>query len=186
MNEPVEVPDVSLPERPKNDLDVLREYLSGRYPEKKREIHDLLARSRNLLDKGTLVELVYETLLFRSELDEWISFSTQTLDEIHGDQLGVAHSEQASEARERGSSRPLSKVVEARADQFTAPLRRAVSELRSSREWIDKILFWAQAQPKFIRDEEYGSLLEAKNTPEGDPVVHPPSPGDALGKMTRR
>lgn len=185
MNEPVEVSDVQRPQKPENDLDTLRVYFDERYPQKKREIHDLLSRARDLVDKGTLVELVYESLLFRSELDEWIAFASQTLDEVHGDQLGVAHTEQASEARERGSSRPLSKVVEARADQFTAPLRRAVGELRSAREWLDKILFWAQAQPKFIRDEEYGSLLEARHVPEGDPVVHPPSPSDALGKMSR-
>lgn len=183
MPEPVHVPDVEPTEEPRGDIDFLREYLEDRYPAKKRMLHDLLQRSRDLPDKGTLVELVYESLLFRSELDEWIAFSSQTLDEMRGDQLGVAHSEQASEAKERGSTRPLSKVVEARADQFTAPLRRAVSEMRSAREWIDKILFWAQAQPKFIRDEEYGSLLESRHIPEGDPVVHPPSSADALGKM---
>lgn len=183
MNEPVEVPDVQRTEDPATDLDFLRQYLENRYPERKRLLHDLLSRAKDLRDKGTLVELVYESILFKSELDEWVAFASQILDEMRGDQLGVAHSEQASEAKERGSSRPLLKVVEARADQFTAPLRRAVSEMRSSREWIDKILFWAQAQTKLIRDEEYGSLLEARNVPDDDPVVHPPSAADALGRM---
>jgi hypothetical protein len=58
--------------------------------------------------------------------------------------------------------------------------------MRSTRELLEKNIFWAQAQSKFIRDEEYGSLLESSNVPEGDPVVHPPSPGEALQKMSKR
>lgn len=191
MSEPVLVDDVAAPAEPETDLDVLARYLAGRFPERKSQINALMARARDLSDKGTVVELVYESLLFRSEVDEWLAFAAQILEESHGDQLGLAHSEQATEAKERGSTRPLSKVVEARAQQFTAPLRRAVAELRSTRELLDKILFWCQAQPKLIRDEEYGSLLEASNTPsdrqlaEGAPVVHPPSPALALSRLQR-
>ena len=191
MSEPVLVDDVKPPAEPDTYLDVLARYLSGRFGERKDEINALMTRARDLEDKGTVVELVYESLLFRSEIDEWLAFATQILEETHGDQLGVAHTEQATEAKERGSARPLSKVVEARAQQFTAPLRRAVSELRGTRELLDKILFWCQAQPKLIRDEEYGSLLESKNTPSdrqlaaGTPVVHPPSAAGALKRMQR-
>jgi hypothetical protein len=179
----VRVDDIETPREPRGDLDSLTDYLVGHYMERRKEITLLLQSAKDLGDKGTLIELVYETLLFRAETDEWLAFATQILDEAHGDQLGVAHEEQASEARERGSARPLSKVVEARAEQFTAPLRRAVSELRSNRDFLDKILFWAQAQPKLIRDEEYGSLLEARNVPKDDPIKHPPSLDRSLKKM---
>lgn len=182
MAEPVHVPDVQPPAEPRSSLDDLGDYLQGRYRERKEEIIDLLGQARELSDKGTLVELVYETLLFRAEVEEWLAFAQEVLDEVHGDQLGIAHTEGATEAKERGSSRPLTKVVEARAAQFTAPLRRTVAELRGSRDWLDKILFWCQAQPKLIRDEEYGAVLEAdhlgraKESADKPLLVHPPSP----------
>ena len=182
MTEPVHVPDVQPPAEPRSSLDDLSEYLQDRYRERKEERVGLLGQARELSDKGTLVELVYETLLFRAEVEEWLAFAQEVLDEVHGDQLGIAHTEGASEAKERGSSRPLTKVVEARAAQFTAPLRRTVAELRGTKDWLDKILFWCQAQPKLIRDEEYGASLQASHlggAEEGEDrplLVHPPAP----------
>lgn len=182
MPEPVEVPDVQPPKEPRTSLDDLGDYIGGRYLERKEEIVALLSAARELSYKGTLVELVYEVLLFKAELEEWLAFAQEVLDEVHGDQLGIAHTEGASEAKERGSSRPLTKVVEARAAQFTAPLRRTVAELKGTRDWLDKIMFWCQAQPKLIRDEEYGASLEAQNlggaseSKDRPLIVHPPSP----------
>lgn len=188
--QPVEVPDVAPPSEPRTKLDELSDYLSDRYPKRKADVVQLMQRAKQLRDKGDVVLLGYEAMLFRIEVDEWYFFANQVLDELHGDQLDVARSEQSQANQERGSKRaPAAEILKARAAQFTAPLKRAVGELKSTREFMDKVLYWCQAQQKIIAAEEYGDLFSSRHeAPQelyerGEVIVHPPSLAGELSRL---
>jgi len=183
---------LAVPPEPKDDLDALIEYLRDRFPQRKRQVTEMFAEGKRIADPTLVVRLAYEALLFRFELDEWLPFAKQLLDEKHGEQLQIAHTERTTEAQERtGSKRASADVVKGQAQQLVAPLQRAYDELRLTHDSLGKVLTWCQSQAKLLRSEEYEAMTQAavggaKEIEGSDTqVVRPPTSAKSLERMRR-
>jgi hypothetical protein len=178
--------DFSAPKPPEDSLDALIDYLSADFPQRKAKLRKLLIEAQQLRHKEDVIKLGYEVILFRMELDEWVSFAGQLLDEEKANQLGIAHDEKAQEAKERGSTRPSSDLVKSQAGQFIAPLKRAHQELNETQKWMSNVLSWCQSQQKMMASEEYGDLFTASNASPDEvnaEIKHPPKVASSLKQM---
>lgn len=188
---PVTIEDQVTPRRPKLDIDRLIDYLRDVFPQRKRHIQDLIFKAKQLRHKEDTVDLGYEISLFRSELDDWIPLAEQIYSEEFADKFDTAHSERTDEVSDGQSARrPNAKLIETQAKKYTAVLKRALSQLQDTRDWLDRTLFWVGQQQKMIAADEYGDYLDSSNRPAEERYAPPvgasaPSVGDALDAENR-
>jgi hypothetical protein len=182
---PVVVDDVTPPRSPVSPVEALTAYLQGGYAGRRSELMVQLDSCRALRNKEDVIQLGYDALLFRFELDAWLAFAGQLLDEERGRQFDLAHAERLSEAQEDGRKRADATLVKCQAEQFIAPLKRAHKELADTQALLGQIVSWCQSQQKILAAEEYGDLFSANNeAPEqGREVSFPPEA--RIGGATR-
>jgi hypothetical protein len=154
----LEVDDLVIPPEPESPLDPLLDYLQGPYRQRRQEYREKMLTARSLQEKTAVIELGYQTLLFRSEIDTWLAYCGQLLDVARGEQLSVAHGSQPEEGKKHSTE-----YLKAQAGIFIAPLKRAYGELKDTQDLLNKTLSWCQSQQKFIASEEYGELFSANN-----------------------
>lgn len=154
----VEVDDLTIPPEPPSALDPLLNYLQGPYQHRRRQYRQQLQAARGLQEKTAVIDLGYQTLLFRSEIDTWLAYCGQLLDVARGEQLSVAHGAQPEEGKKHSTE-----YLKAQAGIFIAPLKRAYSELKDTQDLLNKTLSWCQSQQKIIAAEEYGDIFSANN-----------------------
>lgn len=179
--QPVSVPDVTPPAEPASELDALIAYLEGPYPARKQSWRELAQQASQLKDRGSMIALGYECLLFRSELDPFLALATQLYEAEHGNQLTVTHDERKSEQR-----RPTGEVLKAQARVFTAPLKRALKELTDMQDLLSKTLSWCQTQQKALSSEEYGELFSSSNQAPTRSFAEVPATSAALRRVAQR
>jgi len=181
----VNVDDVGVPARPHDELEDLIAYLDGEYGERRRQLTEAMQTARSLKHKQDVIQLGYDALLFRMELDPWLAFAGQLLDQERGNQLSYAHGERSAEAKEQGSRRPDATVVRSQADQITAPLKRAYTELKDTQDLIGRIVSWCQSQQKILAGEEYGELFSSSNQVPEQMFSDPPAASKPLRQMRK-
>lgn len=154
----LEVDDLVIPPEPESPIDPLLAYLQGPYRQRRQEYREKMLTARSLQEKTAVIELGYQTLLFRSEIDTWLAYCGQLLDVARGEQLSVAHGSQPEAGKKHSTE-----YLKAQAGIFIAPLKRAYGELKDTQDLLNKTLSWCQSQQKFIASEEYGELFSANN-----------------------
>ena len=184
--------DLVPPAEPASELDPLIEFMSRRFPARQQELRLALAEVKELRDRGQAVRFSYELISWMDELGGWIAHSSRLVDTNYGDQVSIAHADRASEAAERKSTRPSAELVKSQAEQFTAPLRAAKTELELARSWSERSLSFMQSQLKSITSDEYGDLFSARESAPDDlakaahAVTSPPSAAVDLRLMKRQ
>lgn len=163
---PVEV-DFTAPKEPKDPVDSLIEWLEGDYKKNRADFIDNLRAAKSLKNRSDIIELGFMTVLFRTELDPWLSFVGELIDNSKADELSVAYQERQEEAEENKLKRPSAELVRAQAAQFIAPLKRVQKELQDTQDLLGKTLSWCQSLQKILQADEFGDLYTAKeNIPE--------------------
>jgi len=173
----IPVDDFDIPTAPAHGLDALIAYLGGPFIQSRAAIRDLMNESRGFRNKATVIQLGYEALLFRSELDGWLAYANQLLDAEKGEQLSVAHGSQPAEGRKASTE-----YLKAQAGIFIAPLKRAHQELKDTQDLLNKTISWCQTQQKTIATDEYGDLFAASNEVPEQMYSDAPSAADSLKK----
>lgn len=158
--EKVNVSDVSAPSAPTAAMEKLVAYLTTAFPARMELSRQLRAKAGGLTAKYEIVELGFESLDFKSELDGWLAFAERILDEQRGDQFDNAQAEKNGTAKAEGTRAPAAEIVKARANQHLAPIKEAVTVMKNARDTATNTLMWCQSLQKSIRDEEFGSLYE--------------------------
>jgi hypothetical protein len=154
----VEVDDLTIPPEPESPLDPLLAYLQGPYRQRREAYRQQLQAARSWSEKTAIIDLGYQTLLFRSEIDTWLAYCGQLLDVSRGEQLSIAHGAQPEEGKKHSTE-----YLKAQAGIFIAPLKRAHAELKDTQDLLNKTLSWCQTQQKILVADEYGDLFAADN-----------------------
>lgn len=181
---------VTVPSEPTDEIDSLIDYLSERFPQRKKRLLEMFSEGKRIADPSLVIRLAYEAMEFRFELDEWLPFAKALLDAEYAEQLSVSHSERLEELREKkAGSRPSAELVKSQAEQFVAPLRRAYEELKHTHEFMGSVLSWCQSQGKMLRSEEYEALAQAavagarEAEGAGVGITRPPTIAGGLRRM---
>lgn len=171
-------PDFTAPPAPKRELDLLVNYLSGRFATERTAISELLSHSPR--SRGELFTLSRRALAFRHELAGWSALAARAHEEMLADQLDLAHDERSAELADagRGALRPTAELVRARARQHVAPLSEALEILRSTRDDMGTVISWAQTMIRVVTDEELTG--EAAGVTDAPAEIYEPPIGSAL------
>lgn len=176
-SEPATV-DFQPPEPPKQNIDHLVEYLTDVYPDRKRAWMEMAKQARSLTVRSDMVNLAYECILFRAELDPWLALAGQIHDEIKGNQVDVTLKERANDKK-----RPTTEMMNATVGVHVAPIKRAVKELTDMQDLLSKTLSWCQSQQKSMAREEYGEVFQQDETAPEHLFQEPPSVADDIPRM---
>lgn len=159
--QPVDVDDVKAPTAPKDDIDLLTEWLNDGYRKGRVQFIEATNQAETLSTKTDIVRLGFISLRFRQELDPWVAKVISIIDMAKSTELVQAYDELQRQAKENKLKKPPSDIVKAQANEIIAPLNRVYKELTDTQDLLNKTLSWCQSLQKIIASDEFGELYSA-------------------------
>lgn len=169
--------DLNLPPKPTDPIDQLIDWLNGSYKTRRSDFIDSLKNARSLKNRSDIVELGFEAVLFRTELDPWLALVGELIDNAKADELSIAYQERQEEAEENKLKRPSAELVRAQAAQFVSPIKRVQKELQDTQDLLSKTLSWCQSLQKLLQADEFGDLYTATEQIPEKLIEQPPGLG---------
>lgn len=161
---PVEVNDLKTPKKPADPIEQLTKWLTESYQPKRAEFISNLKAARDLKNRADVVQLGFEVVILRTEIDPWLALVGELIDNSKADELSIAYQERQEEAEENKLKRPSAELVRAQAAQFLAPLKRTQKELSDTQDLLSKTLSWCQSLQKILQADEFGDLYISKES----------------------
>jgi hypothetical protein len=159
--QPVDTAPPSTAKR-ESDLDRFFDYFTDRFLAEREQLVELLSACAAMRHKSDLVQLGSRALRFGAQLDLWVANGAMLLAELRVDEVNASYDKSQERAAEHGSARAPAEVLKAEIASRMAKIESLLAAVKNTRERMDKIARWAEAQQRTILNEEYGEQFLAQ------------------------